>query len=151
MSHIMESEMQQFLLGVTHHLTEFAIDTEVSAFGRNLRHADGRQIEQRAKLSLSPAQLLFDSPSLGHVALRGGNMRHFAALVSHRPGGPFEMKFRAILAVIDSLAVEDLALHAILAEPAEYGAVGFGPLQDVRRFADYFVSRVAGHPCECRI
>src|SRR5262245_48476353 len=78
-------------------------------------------------------------------------MRHFAALVAHRPGGPFEMKFRTILAVIDRLAVEDLAPRAILAQQAEYGAVGFRPLQDVRRFANYFFGRVAGHLREGRV
>src|SRR5215475_6337600 len=109
------------MLGVTQHLTVFAIDTEVSAFGRDLRHADGRQIKHRAKLFLAPAQLLFDSPALCHVALRCGEMRHFADLVAHRPGGPFEINFRAILAIIDRLTVEDLAPRAILAQPAEYG------------------------------
>src|SRR5262245_29278488 len=78
-------------------------------------------------------------------------MRHFAALVAHRPGGPFEINFRAILAVIDRLAVEDIAPHAILAQPAEYGEVGFRPLQDVGRFADYFFGSVAGHLREGRV
>src|SRR5215510_8377610 len=126
--------MEQFLLGVTQHLTEFAINAEVSAFGRDLRHPDGLKIEQRAKLFLAPAQLLFDSPSLGHILLSGCEMRHFTALVANRPGGPFEMKFKTILAVIDRLAVVDLARHTILAQLAEYAAVGFRPLQDVGRF-----------------
>src|SRR5215813_8415984 len=103
------------MLGVTQHLTEFAIDTEVSAFGRDLRHADGRKIKQRAKFFLAPTQLLFDLPALGHVALRGGKMRHFAAIVAHRSGGPFEMNLRAVLAVIHHLAVENLARYAIFA------------------------------------
>src|SRR6266511_2644180 len=113
MSHIIESELKQFLLGVTKHLTVFAIDTEVSAFGRDLRHADGRQIKQRAKIFIAPMQLLFDSPALGHVAQRRGEMRNLPAIVERRPDGPFEIHFRTILAVIDRLTVEGLARRAI--------------------------------------
>src|SRR5262245_4518852 len=110
MSHVIESETEHFLLGVTQHLTVLAIDTEVSSFGRYFRHADGRQMKQLEQLILPLTLLLFDSPAPGHVLLRGCKMRYFAALVAHRPGGPFEVKFRAILTVIDRLAVEDLAL-----------------------------------------
>src|SRR5262249_24821083 len=136
-SHVIESETEHFIFGVTQHLRVFAIDTEVSAFGRDQRHADGRQIEQRANFFLAPLQLLFDPPALGHVAQLCGEMRHFAALISYRPGGPFEINFRTILAVIDRLTVEDLARRAIFTQPADYGAISFGPLQDVRRFADH--------------
>ena len=151
MSHVEESEPKQLLFGIAQHLTELAVDAEIFVVTRDLRHADGRQFEQRAELFLAPAQLLFDPPALGHVALRGDEMRHFAALVAHRPGGPFEMKFRAILAVIDRLAVEDLARRAILTQLVEHGAIGLGTFQDARRFADYFFRRVAGHLREGRV
>src|SRR5262249_56188468 len=78
-------------------------------------------------------------------------MVHFAALVAHRTGGPFEINFRPILAVINRLAVEDHARRAIIVQPGEHGAVGLGTLQDARRLADYFFGRVAGHLREGRV
>src|SRR5215510_9266436 len=119
-----------FYFGIRHAVQNLipAVDPQVTAL--KVFDIDGCEglVEDGAQLRLAPAQLLFGSPALGHVAQRGGEIRHFAALVAHRPDMPFEINFRAILAVIDRLAVEDLARHTILAQLADYGAIGFRAL-----------------------
>src|SRR5262245_62519041 len=122
-----------------------AVDSQVTALKVFDKDGCDGLVEDGAQLRLAPAQLFFDSPALGHVAQRDGKMRHFTAPVAHRPGMPFEINFRAILAVIDRLAIEDLARHTILAQLADYIAVSFGALQYVRCFSNYFFGRVTGH------
>src|SRR5574341_824554 len=80
-SHFVESKLEQLLLRITEHLTKLAVDPQVSAVRPDLRHAYSRQFEQLAELFLAPAQFLFHPAALGHIALRGDEVRYFAALI----------------------------------------------------------------------
>src|SRR5215831_3954827 len=149
MSHLVESQLEQLLLGIAKHVTELAVDSKVFAFRRNSSHADGGQLKQRTELPLALEQSLVDS--VGYLTQCGDKVSDFSALVAHRPDVPLDIKFRAVLTIIDDLAMRGLARRAVAAQLAEYGAVGFGTLQDAGRLVDYFLERVARHACKSRI
>src|SRR5215831_5119463 len=113
MSYLVQGKLEQLLLGVAKHLTEFAVDAEISAFRRDLRHADGGQLKQRAKLLFPLAQPLVDLQTISYVTLCRDKVSYFPSLAPHRRHSPVKTKLRTILAIIDYLALKDVPGCAI--------------------------------------
>ena len=95
-----------------------------------LEPADALAFQQRLVLGLEhPLALVLGAHAVGHIALDGDPFGEVALPVVQRRDAPFHDVLAAVLAVVDRLAVEALALRQIGAQPLDEAGIGLRSLE----------------------